>query len=113
MTFSRYNSKQKFKNNNDEYKEHFQKRDVNFVVQYVTPKFDHIDANSLSELQVYTHIWKTGDRLYKLAYEHYDDATLWWIIAWYNKKPTEAHYEVGNTVYIPKPLNKILEIMGD
>lgn len=113
MTFSRYDSKQKFKNTQDDYSDHFEKRDVNCIIQYATIAFGHVDEKTLSQLQVYTHMWKDNDRLYKLAYEYYQDPSLWWIIAWYNKKPTESHYEVGDQVFIPKPLSKLLEIMGD
>lgn len=112
MSYSRYETKFKFKNNREAFKQHFDQRDVKFIIQYTTPKFGHIDQDGMINLQVYTHIWKTNDRLYKLAFEHYNDSQLWWIIAWFNKKPTESHFEVGDTVYIPKPLNKLLEIMG-
>ena len=40
-------------------------------------------------------MWKLGDRFYKLADQYYGDPTLWWIIAWYNRMPTESHAEGG------------------
>lgn len=112
MPYSRYETKYKFKNNRSEFKEHFDKRDVKFIVQYTTPRFGHIDQDGMINLQIYTHTWNATDRLHKLAYEHYNDSQLWWIIAWFNKKPTDSHFRVGDSVYIPKPLNRVLEIMG-
>jgi nucleoid-associated protein YgaU len=112
MTYSRYDSRNKFKNNLDQFKEHFDKRDIKFIMQYVTPKFGHINQDSMINLQIYTHIWKGNDKLYKLAHEHYNDSKLWWVIAWFNKKPTESHFKIGDKVFIPKNLNKLLEIMG-
>ena len=41
-----------------------------------------------------------------------DDTNLWWVIAWYNKKPTEAHVKAGETIVIPLPLDKILRHLG-
>jgi len=34
---------------------------------------------------------------------------MWWVIAWYNQKPTEAHFNVGDVVYIPTPLANVLQ----
>ena len=59
-----------------------------------------------------THIWKLGDRYHKLASEYYADSELWWVIASYNKKPTEFHLKAGDIVYIPMPLETVLYYMG-
>tara|TARA_B100000963_G_C22548288_1_gene635502 strand:- start:550 stop:897 length:348 start_codon:yes stop_codon:yes gene_type:complete len=55
-------------------------------------------------------IYKTGDRLYKFALKHYGDVDLWWVIAWYNNKPTDAHFKIGDVVYIPRELDVALRI---
>lgn len=112
MTYSRYNSKSKIKNDNELYNEHFQKRDLQYIKHYTTPKISHIDPSNFSKLQTHSYIWKTGDKLYKLAYEFYGDSSLWWVIAWFNKRPTESHYVIGQTVLIPKPVEEVLKIMG-
>lgn len=112
MAYSRFDKRSKFKNMDEMFKEHFKKRDVNHIVQYTSPVFNHVDANTDYKFTEDVHIWKANDRLYKLAHEHYGDSALWWVIAWYNKKPTEAHFEIGETIYIPKPLEEILNVMG-
>jgi hypothetical protein len=38
--------------------------------------------------------------------------TYWWVIAQYNKKPTESQLSPGDIVYIPIPLEKILGYYG-
>jgi len=43
-----------------------------------------------------------------LAAKHYGDPNLWWVLAWYNKKPTESHFSVGDTVYIPTPAEEVV-----
>ena len=53
-----------------------------------------------------------GDRYYKLAASFYGDARYWWIIAWFNKKPTESHIKVGDIIRIPTSLGDILAAMG-
>ena len=54
-----------------------------------------------------TVIWQRNTRLFKLAFEFYGDSKLWWIIGWFNQKPTDAHYSVGDEVLIPFPLDEI------
>ena len=112
MAYSRYRNRNKFKNDYDLYDEHMTDRDVQYITHFTTPQFGSVNALQFSKLQVAPHIWSAGDRLYKLAYEHYGDSELWWVIAWFNKKPTEAHFQIGDQVLIPKPLNKVLEMMG-
>ena len=49
-----------------------------------TPKFNNVSSEDMKSLNVVDHIWKTGDRYYKLADQYYKDPSLWWIIAWFN-----------------------------
>lgn len=62
------------------------------------------------EITHFKEVYKMGDRLYKFAFKHYGDVDLWWIIAWYNNKPTDAHFEIGDVVYIPNELDVALRI---
>ena len=64
-------------------------------------------ATILENLQSVQHIWKTGDRYYKLAAKYYGEPTYWWVIALYNKAPTEAHLQLGDVIDIPVPLETI------
>jgi len=66
----------------------------------------------MAKLQRQQHLWKIGDRYYKLAHKYYGNAKYWWVIAWYNKKPTESHMQLGETLYIPSPLEDILRYFG-
>ena len=56
------------------------------------------------------HIWKQGDKLYKLANIYYNDTSLWWLIGWYNKKPIDSLYSIGDLVEIPTPVQTVLKI---
>jgi hypothetical protein len=63
--------------------------------------------NDLTHIQ---RVYTMGDRLYKFAYEYYGDVDYWWIIAWYNNKPTDAHFKIGDVVYIPRELDVAIRI---
>jgi len=67
-----------------------------------------ISPKNISELSVEDHIWKTGDSLYKLAQKHYSDVQYWWVIGWFNMKPTDISYKTGDLVHIPLPLEDVL-----
>lgn len=75
-----------------------------------TPVMGTIKESDLRNLSVTTHTWKQGDKLYKLALQYYGDASLWWLIAWFNHKPTDAMYNFGDDVNIPFPIQNALAI---
>ena len=54
------------------------------------------------------HIWVRGDRFYKLAHKYYGKPEYWWVIAFYNKKASEAEFKVGDLYFVPLPLEDIL-----
>ena len=108
---SRYNNAVPFVNRNELYEEAFQERDINYVRQYRTGKMTQPTVEQRARLQSIRHVWKLGDRLYKLAYKHYGNSKLWWIIAWYNLRPTEAHFKAGEVIRIPLPLNRVLALL--
>jgi len=108
----RYNNQNIFTNEEEAYKRYLKMRGLDIINQYDTPKFrfpDQIDMKNFSSIK---HVWSTGDRYFKLAGEYYSDPGLWWVIAFYNKKPTEFHIELGEVIYIPKPLETVLFYMG-
>lgn len=96
---------------NEKYKEYFEKIGVPFVEIYPTPILAYPTPEQISKLKTQKHIWKDGDRLWSLAHKFYQDPKMWWVIAWMNQKPTEAHFSIGDIVYIPGPLEKVLEYL--
>ena len=105
----RYDIREKIFNDYDSYKALRKKRDVSMITHYSTPKLPFPTEEQEDLLEIIEHIWKLGDRYYKLAYEFYGDSSLWWVIAWFNKKPTEGHLQKGDIVEIPFPLESVLE----
>ena len=107
---SRYFNREVAVNFSSKYKSLFKKRNITFVNQYTTPEQIYPTAEEISNLATLSHIWSLGDRYYKLADEHYNDPSLWWIIAWYNRMPTEAHVKIGWVIDIPLPLEDVLQL---
>ncbi len=62
----------------------------------------------LRKIKKIKHIYKTGDRLSKIAHKHYGDPRYWWVLAWFNAKPTDFHCKIGDIIEIPKPLDEVL-----
>jgi len=102
-------SRRAIKNNQEElYDNLFESRGVKSIRHYTTPVFPQISARARASLIRERYVWKTGDSYQKLAESAYGDARYWWVIAWYNKKPTESHFKVGEVIYVPKPLSEVL-----
>ena len=95
-------------NNNKLYKTKAKNKNVNFFRHLSTAKLNPLTPEEISKLEIIDHVWATGDSFFKLADKFYGDAEKWWIIAWFNKKPTDAHAKYGDRVHIPLPLEKIL-----
>ena len=108
----RFDNRSPHFNGEELYKEHFQKRGVNFIEQYETPNFHYPDVDAVQTLTVISHVWKLGDKYYKLAASYYNEPKLWWVIAWFNKKPTEQHVKLGETVLVPLFLDEVLTVIG-
>lgn len=109
----RYSNREIFANTKKLYEDHFKKRDSKKgISHYGTPEFRKINLEQLANLEVQTTTWKVGDKLYKLADEYYNDPKMWWVIALFNRKPTDSHFATGDVVYIPGPLEIVLSYYG-
>ena len=103
MASGRYDNRVKRFNRAELYFELLQKRGVKQIHQYLTPQLHTLSASERAGITTTKHIWKTGDRFYKLAHQYYGDVEYWWIIPWYNQLPTENHVPLGQVLYIPFP----------
>ena len=102
-----------FVNRNEGYRSaFFEDRAVNQIEQYESPEIGYPTQAQIDSLTNISEVWDSSSKLYNLAYDHYGDASYWWVIAWYNRKPTEGHFEVGDIVYIPLPLSRAMELFS-
>ena len=111
MAPGRNRSRNKVVNANEQYEEVLDSKKVVSILQYDTPVFTMITPEQRVTLTRVKHIWKTGDRFYKLASKHYGDPKLWWVIAWYNTTPTEAHVKVGHVIRVPFPIERVMRLL--
>ena len=108
---SRYDSAKVFLNARQEYENIFKERDTKFISQFATANLSHPTVDEISNLDIVNHVWAVGDRFWKLAAHYYNRSDLWWVIAWFNRMPTEGQVSIGDVVVIPLPLEKILEYL--
>lgn len=110
---SRYTLRQIKKNSHKLYKSLRKSRGVRVINHYVPPKFFPITDEEEDEIEYHMVYWRIGSKFHKLAEEYYGDPTLWWVIAFYNKKPTDFHVKIGEMIFIPKqweiPYNAVVE----
>ena len=105
---SRYDNRRVLKNDLEEYESILDDRGVKQIFQYGTGFIKFPTVDEIKILTRVQHVWSVGDRYYKLASKFYGNPKYWWVIAHYNKKPTEADLTPGDIIYIPTPLEKIL-----
>ena len=108
MMSSRNDRRVILKNNHPLYKEKMEEKNLNFIRQVSKLKLNKINQNDLIGMTIIDHVWTTGDKLYKLAHKYYGDVNLWWILAWFNNKPTDGHLKLGDVVHVPTQLEKVL-----
>ena len=98
--------------NEDNYYEPLRKKhDTGKVRHYATPRMYYPTIKERASTKTSKHIWKLGDRLFVLADNYYGDTRFWWVIAWWNRYPTEAHMAPGTLLDIPINLEDALKIL--
>lgn len=108
---SRYNGRDKASNSNEMYKETFDERGVEQIEQYRTPELVFPTREEEKRIKTVDYVWSQGDRYWRIAAKQYGDPNLWWVIAQFNKKPTEGHLSPGDTIKIPLELSRVLGAM--
>lgn len=99
-------------NSLDVYKSKLKDRGVKKIRHFNLAKMEYPNSQQINSLDLVDHVWSLNDRYYKLANEYYSDSQLWWLIAWFNQKPTEADVEIGDVLQIPFPVERALRYMG-
>ena len=57
-------------NDSELYDDLFDERRVNQIKQYMTVEIGYPTVQQKSAIQTQDHVWKIGDRYYKLAHKH-------------------------------------------
>jgi hypothetical protein len=87
-------------------------RNSNSVTYYSADSLKHPTQEDYNRVGSRPVIWDHTTRLTKLSNQYFGSFEYWWVIAWWNKKPTDAHFNIGDVVYIPNNLTLALEALG-
>jgi nucleoid-associated protein YgaU len=98
-----------YTNKDEVYRDFFNRTGQDSVRQFGLITYGDPSLESfLSKIQITQHIYEVGDNLSKIAYKHYGQARYWWVLAWFNSKPTDSHCEIGDTILVPTPLSEAI-----
>ena len=113
MPYSRYSKREIFINKNRKYKNTFFKdRDVEQIPQYDVVRIGYPTPAEMNSFTNTLLVWSATDKLYNLSNKYYGSPQYWWVIAWYNKKASEAEFTVGEQFFVPLPLESVLGYVG-
>ena len=107
---SRYLKRSKATNDSEQYYNVFQDRGVTQIEQHRTPEFIVLEQEIIDSVEVQKHEWRMGDTYWRLSSQFYGSPKHWWVIACFNRKPTESHISVGETIKIPLSLSEALQV---
>lgn len=110
---SRINNNRRKSLTNELYSNYLEERGLTEITYIPFTNFKKLTDLQKRQLTKINHTWKSGDRYYKLSAMHYGNPSYWWIIAYYNNKPTEASISIGDTIIIPKPLNILITLLSE
>jgi hypothetical protein len=108
---SRYSGRRTRENKEEIYDDLLEERGLKHIRHHETARLGHPTSEQRKQMTQSLHAWAVGDRFYKLAHEHYGDSQYWWVLAWWNLKPTDAHVKIGEVVRIPGPLSRVIAIL--
>jgi nucleoid-associated protein YgaU len=109
---SRYLKRETAINGEEQYDKLFEKRGVKKIVQYRSPKAKHVTDEQLASIECFEYIWVYGDSFEKLAQKFYGNPSEWWVIASFNRMPTESHVKMGDKLRIPASLADALQVVS-
>jgi len=114
MAISRYKDLKVIFNRDNDYRKEYATRfkELKTFQHLETQDLDYPSFEQVMEFDYNNHIWSLGDRYYKLAHLYYGDSKYWWVIAWFNQKPTEQHIKMGDLIKIPQPFSEVLDAIG-
>ena len=107
---SRYRNTRTVVNNLALYRNIIRDRGLNNIEHYRTHEFYDIKEEDLKDVVIDYRVWSIGDRLHKYAHDAYGDSELWWLLAWFNQRPTDAHFKIGDKIAIPHPLQSLVTL---
>ena len=109
---SRYNNRRTGINSSEQYLDVLDKRGVNSIEQYRTPEKEVFEQEVYDSVSTVNYTWTYGDSYWRLASFYYGDSRFWYVIASFNKRPTESHNKIGDVLKIPISLADALQVVS-
>lgn len=108
----RYNKRSILSNTRPIDRKRVTRRNTNSLTYFSADSLKHPTQEDYNRIGSKPVIWNETTRLSSLAQQYLGNFEYWWVIAWWNKKPTDAHFKAGDVVYIPNNLTMALEALG-
>jgi len=90
----------------------FENRDVRVVYTIAMKQMNEMTDADRASISTRRYTWRTSDRYWQVAERFYGDPRMWFVIAYYNKAPTEFHLSNGQDILVPSNPRIILEKLG-
>ena len=108
---ARNTNRKKATNRHPQYEELFEDRNVKKIEQYRTKKLTYPSKQQIDNLELTKYYWRPNDNFYKISEKFYGDPKYWYVIAQFNKLPFEGDIKVGDTIMVPRPLARVVQVM--
>lgn len=108
---SRYDKTEQIINNSSNYRELLSKKNLKKILQYKTFNFNNLKNIKDMNLDTIIHIVQPFEKIYNISYKYYGSPDYSWIICYTNQISNELEINIGQTLIIYYPLEKILELL--
>jgi|TARA_R110002124_G_scaffold185931_4_gene353462 nucleoid-associated protein YgaU len=98
--------------NDERYDYLFENRDAKIVYMLAMAQMSALSDKDRKSLNTRRYTWRSGDQYWKVAQKFYGDERLWFIIAYFNKAPTDFHMQAGRDILVPVSPQLVLERLG-
>jgi hypothetical protein len=109
---NRYINFRKIINNQESFSEIFENRNIKQLEQYILNNYKYPLPKEIDNLTLIPIEWKMGDKLHKVSDAFYGSPNYWYILALFNNTPTDYDISIGQTIYIPKPLELVIKYIN-
>ena len=90
----------------------FENRDPKIIYKIAMREMNALSNEERKAINTREYTWRANDQYWKVAKRFYGDSRLWFIIAYYNKAPTDFHLQKGQNILVPMAPQVVLDKLG-
>lgn len=109
--YKRYENTRKINNFSDRYRDVFEKKNLLYMKQYSSFRFNKVNQMELDKYDFYLHTFQHNEKLYNISYDYYNSPEFGWLILYTNKIASEFMLKDGDMLSIYYPLNDIINLV--